>query len=136
MEHKIKKHMLLVGAVSILLTSALLIVIFFNIYRTQVQNDLKAAGQLASAGEKISGETYLPLLKSQYPELRITLIDNGGTVVYDSESSAGNMEDHSSRPEIIEARQSGEGFALRHSRTLDETMYYYAFRLSDGRRCV
>ena len=133
MEHKIKKHMLLVGAVSILLTSALLIVIFFNIYRTQVQNDLKAAGQLASAGEKISGETYLPLLKSQYPELRITLIDNGGTVVYDSESSAGNMEDHSSRPEIIEARQSGEGFALRHSRTLDETMYYYAFRLSDGR---
>ena len=58
MERKIKKHMLLVGVVSILLTAALLIIIFFNIYRTQVQNDLKAAGQLASAGETISGENY------------------------------------------------------------------------------
>ncbi|MDD6174563.1 MAG: ATP-binding protein [Firmicutes bacterium] len=133
MEHKIKKHMLLIGAVSIFFTAALLIAIFFNIYRTQVKNDLQAAGQLASAGEAISGEEYFPLLKSRYPELRITLIDNTGSVIYDSEGSAGSMEDHSSRPEIAAARQDGEGFALRHSSTLDETMYYYALRLSDGR---
>ena len=61
MERKIKKHMLLVGTVSILLTAALLIIIFFNIYRTQVQNDLQATGQLAAAGQEIDGDDYFPV---------------------------------------------------------------------------
>lgn len=133
LERKIKKHMLLVGAVSILLTAALLIIVFFNIYRTQVQNDLKAAGQLISAGEEISGSGYLSALQERYPELRITELDGSGAVMYDSEGTAGSMEDHSSRPEILEAKESGEGFALRYSDTLDEAMYYYALRLADGR---
>ena len=98
----------------------------------QVQNDLKAAGQLASAGQEISGERFLPSLKGHYPELRVTLIAADGSVVFDSDSSAGAMTDHSNRPEVIAAKTDGEGFALRHSDTLDETMYYYALRLADG----
>ena len=133
MERKIKKHMLLVGTVSILLTAALLIIIFFNIYRTQVQNDLQATGQLAAAGQEIDGDDYFPALNSHYPDLRVTVIDSSGTVVYDSQGTANTMQDHSSRPEVIAAERDGEGFSLRHSDTLDETMYYYALKLADGR---
>jgi two-component system, OmpR family, phosphate regulon sensor histidine kinase PhoR len=60
---------------------------------------------------------------------RVTLIDAGGRVVGDSsESLAGvaEMEDHSGRPEVVQALKEGLGRAQRHSDTLGIDMLYVA----------
>jgi len=60
-------------------------------------------------------------------ERRVTLIDSTGVVVGDSEfdgMALSQLENHSTRPEIIAARDSGRGRANRASRSAgDEEMY-------------
>lgn len=61
------------------------------------------------------------------PELRITIIDKDGTVLYDNfVSDWGAMENHFNRPEIIEARSEHTGSAVRRSGSTGKTHYYYA----------
>ena len=60
---------------------------------------------------------------------RVTLIAPDGQVVGDSSETLEtipNMENHGTRPEIVEARTSGLGRAERHSDTLDIDMLYVA----------
>jgi two-component system phosphate regulon sensor histidine kinase PhoR len=60
---------------------------------------------------------------------RVTLIAPDGTVVGDSAEPVEvvrTMENHGSRPEVIQARQSGSGRARRHSDTLKIDMLYIA----------
>jgi two-component system phosphate regulon sensor histidine kinase PhoR len=60
---------------------------------------------------------------------RITVIDEGGRVLADSDEDPAQMENHLSRPEIQEALAAGEsgvGSSTRFSRTLGEEMMYKA----------
>ncbi len=63
---------------------------------------------------------------------RITLVQKDGTVLYDNETPAAEMENHSSRPEIREAAETGVGEDSRLSETLETQTYYYALRLANG----
>ncbi|WP_409969482.1 ATP-binding protein [Bengtsoniella intestinalis] len=63
---------------------------------------------------------------------RVTWVDADGIVLFDSQSDAQTMENHSERPEIIEATEAGSGDSIRYSYTLDETTVYYAVALNDG----
>lgn len=67
-------------------------------------------------------------------DVRVTLIGSDGTVTFDSESLAGEMENHLDRPEIKECLDKGEGTALRRSDTSGERYFYYA--RADGGRVV
>ncbi len=42
------------------------------------------------------------------------------------------MDNHSNRPEFIEAIKNGTGESIRYSTTLDKDTYYYAVLLSNG----
>jgi two-component system phosphate regulon sensor histidine kinase PhoR len=66
--------------------------------------------------------------------VRITVIDPLGKVLADSEGDPQIMENHSGRPEILEAMKNGRGFAVRHSATLDRDLCYAALRLTSGSR--
>lgn len=57
---------------------------------------------------------------------RVTLIDPEGTVVADSRHNAATMENHSDRPERLEAVRQGWGSAVRGSETLGLDMLYAA----------
>lgn len=58
--------------------------------------------------------------------MRVTIIDTGGLVIADSHNSPALMDDHSNRPEIIEAEINGEGFSQRFSNTLQIEQMYLA----------
>jgi len=59
---------------------------------------------------------------------RITIVDNTGRVLADSEADAEKMENHANRPEIQQAFASGTGQSVRRSATLDRELVYRAQR--------
>ena len=58
---------------------------------------------------------------------RITVIGLDGRVLGDSAESSAAMENHSGRPEVIEAMKTGSGSAIRYSTTVHYDMLYRAF---------
>ena len=64
--------------------------------------------------------------------LRITWVDADGSVLYDNDTDAAALENHSDRPEISEALKVGEGESIRKSATFGLATFYYAMRLDNG----
>jgi two-component system phosphate regulon sensor histidine kinase PhoR len=62
---------------------------------------------------------------------RVTVVRTGGKVLYDSSKEATGMDDHSNRPEIVDAMSSGSGDSTRFSTTNQIDMMYVARRI-DG----
>ncbi|NLW12350.1 MAG: HAMP domain-containing protein [Clostridiaceae bacterium] len=59
--------------------------------------------------------------------LRITIADIDGNVVYDNQADPTNMDNHADRPEIMHAIRTGTiGSAIRSSDTVGEDMLYLA----------
>lgn len=65
-------------------------------------------------------------------ETRVTVVDAAGTVLGDSETDPGGMENHSDRPEIAAAIEGRAGSSIRVSPTLGIRMMYVAVPLQDG----
>ena len=70
----------------------------------------------------------LDSLVSIFPSstIRLTVIQNDGTVLYDSEANWQTMENHANRPEIQKAKYSDFGKTIRKSATTGLSFYYYA----------
>ena len=59
-------------------------------------------------------------------DARITIISQDGIVLGDSEENPLTMENHSTRPEVVDALASGVGESTRYSTTTRQTMMYVA----------
>ncbi|MBI3723296.1 PAS domain-containing protein [bacterium] len=64
---------------------------------------------------------------------RFTVMDGDGAVLGDSDHDPATMDNHASRPEIVQARELGVGQARRFSDTLRQEMFYVAVRADDAR---
>ena len=96
-----------------------------------VANDIERHGTTA--------EDVVPLIDQLGGRIgsRLTLIDGDGTVLADSEADPAVMENHNSRPEVIQARREGTGQSERASGTVDERFLYVAVPVEDpGGRIV
>ncbi|MGH7888091.1 MAG: ATP-binding protein, partial [Candidatus Binatia bacterium] len=60
--------------------------------------------------------------------LRLTLIAPDGRVLCDSAEASVKMENHSLRPEVVEALKTGSGSSIRYSTTVGYDLLYRAFR--------
>jgi two-component system phosphate regulon sensor histidine kinase PhoR len=88
---------------------------------------------------RITAEASLPAFLGQGGDLdtlakklgmeidaRVTIIALNGTVLGDSQEDPATMENHATRPEVIDALASGLGESTRYSTTLGEMMMYVA----------
>lgn len=64
--------------------------------------------------------------------IRVTVVDPDGSVIYDNFTDPKNMENHAGRKEIKEAIAGKVGKDVRLSNTLGKDTYYYAQLMQDG----
>ena len=100
---------------------------YFN--RSQV-NQLKEELTLVAENVDKVGTEYFENFDSSI--FRFTLVSSDGSVLYDSQAKAGEMENHLEREEISEALKDGTGSSARYSSTLTERTFYEATRLENG----
>ena len=100
---------------------------YFN--RSQV-NQLKEELSLVAENVDKVGTEYFDNFDSSI--FRFTLVSSDGSVLYDSQAKAGEMENHLEREEISEALKDGSGSSARYSSTLTERTFYEATRLENG----
>jgi len=62
-------------------------------------------------------------------QLRLTVIDDAGHILAEGYKDKKEMENHRYREEIMQARSKGDGFAIRHSHTLNKDLLYVVKRL-------
>ncbi len=63
---------------------------------------------------------------------RITVIDTSGVVLVDTDQNPAVMENHGTRPEMVEALNGGRGMSTRFSNTLQMNLMYVAVRVTDN----
>ncbi len=131
-------YYLVVIAVIVLLIGAFFIWFLNYFYMENLRESLYSQATFtASLVEEMMGrEASSAEMDAHFKELgqklgvRITLIDQEGVVLADSDEDPALMDNHSDRPEIKEAfRNEKKGVATRYSDTLDEEMYYLAVPL-------
>lgn len=134
MKKKINIRFIMIAALAIVVTALSAMLVYYNILKEQVFGDLKAYAhviELLNIDDLAAGiekDPYNPI----DDDLRITLIGAEGEVLYESLLNKNEMDNHYERPEIIEAREKGEGEAIRYSATSGTHTFYYAERLQNG----
>ncbi len=115
----------------VVLAAALLVITsFLYTYYTVIQkNQLRDELMIIASAAERSGVDYLESLPSD--NYRVTLVGNDGTVLFDSQANASEMDNHLSREEIAQALKTGKGSSSRYSATLTEQTLYEAVLLSD-----
>src|SRR3990172_1376450 len=97
----------------------------------------RTEGELTAFGRMMSLMSLADIQKNalslaRASHSRITLIDGTGKVVLDKDEGAVDLDNHSNRPEIQEARIKGQGSSIRYSQTLRTDMIYFALAMRDG----
>ena len=64
--------------------------------------------------------------------VRITVLDESGSVKFDSLGDTEKLENHNDREEVVMARLEGEGVATRYSESEGQYVIYYAVAMEDG----
>ena len=132
MRKRIFWNIFLSSLIAALLLGGVILLAQYRSFESLVYSELASEssyienGLLSAADEQV----YLSDLPSKE---RVTLIDADGTVVYDSNALASKLENHSNRPEFIDAQKNGVGTSSRFSETQLMKNYYYARLMPDGR---
>lgn len=61
-------------------------------------------------------------------KIRITLLNDNGDLIFDSQNDDETLENHNNRLEIIDARKKEFGIALRYSKTINRDLLYVVNR--------
>lgn len=120
-----------IGLVVLMASMVLILGLISLEYNKEYGRELKNEASMIAHAVEMSGAVYFEGLELADSH-RITWVDQEGIVLYDSVAEYTNMVNHSNRPEIREAMESGYGEDVRYSDTLGEKTMYSAIRLSDG----
>lgn len=138
MKQKINIRLSLIALIAIVATTVGITLVYYNLFQGQVQNDLRQNANLLMETEVFqkaytSGkEKAASLNHLSSGNLRITWIDEDGTVLFDNDTNISDLSNHIDRPEIKLALQYGEGESTRRSDTMNMNTFYYALLLENG----
>ena len=102
MKKKINLQLLEIATLAIISTMVITVAIFYNLFTNQVMDDLKSYTYIIEKLAKDQNFKQLNELNSEH--LRITIIGQGGSVLYDSDFASETLENHGDRPEIARAK--------------------------------
>ena len=132
MRKKIQRSMVMVLAVTLLLSYIILTLITYNTNLSTLESEVRQEAEYIRTAINISGAGYLEEMDGVDWTTRVTQIDEDGNVLYDTRRDSSTLENHSGRKEVREALAEGEGEDVRMSDTVGQEMYYYALLLDDG----
>jgi two-component system phosphate regulon sensor histidine kinase PhoR len=134
----------LIAGVFCLLLLALVTVDYFatNVAKDNYIQNL--TGQLADKGRMLAlsfgAEETLDAERvrrmAQAAGGRITVVRGDGKVLVDSEADASGMENHRTRPEVVQAFRGGMGSDIRQSATIGVSFLYVAVPVAGGRSAI
>lgn len=96
--------------------------------RLQLYNQ-QAADAIAS-GEQI--EEFFESQRAIFGDVRLSVIDTTGRVLYDSEQEVSTMPNHASRNEVVLALQKGRGYTIRRQSAANDDSYFYSATRADS----
>ncbi len=131
MRKKIFRSLLLVSVLMLLLCTLISTAYLHNSFNQELESHLSIELELASDAVEGMDIDYLKGINDE--TYRFTVVEQDGTVIYDTKVEASTLSNHADREEIREALNHGKGSSARYSSTLTEKTYYEAVRLSDGR---
>jgi two-component system phosphate regulon sensor histidine kinase PhoR len=101
--------------------------------RSQLENEARITAEASLPAFLVQGSDVDALAKKLGNEIetRVTIIALNGTVLGDSHQDPATMENHATRPEVMDALASGLGESTRYSTTLGEQMMYVAVPVSN-----
>lgn len=132
MKQRILNHVGFMVVLSVILTFIAASAVMYGKYNHYMKQDVRNEAQYIRYAVENTGEDYLNKTTGDLTTSRITLAKPDGTILYDSEKDASDLENHKDRPEIIEAIKEGAGEVVRFSQTLSKQTFYYAVKLNDG----
>lgn len=133
MKRKIKFELIGITVIAIFLTLLMVCSVFYEIFKKEIISELATDTRLlAVSGFLENGRVIEEEGHPTLDNLRITIISSSGSVIYDNYSDISQMTNHLTRPEVILAREKGEGTSVRKSPTLGKATFYYALRVGDG----
>ncbi|WP_456382502.1 histidine kinase dimerization/phospho-acceptor domain-containing protein, partial [Hydrogenimonas sp.] len=108
------------------------LVIYHSVRQIEVNqyaNQLKS--EIAYVRSRLDEGRSLDLAAREMSEimgrpLRVTLIGLDGTPLFDNEADPEEMDNHATRPEVMQARREGFGTAVRYSHTVKNDRIYAA----------
>lgn len=124
--------LVLVAALAILFTVILITFFYYDLFRKQMIEDLQGYCFVMQYCETTNEMQQIGKQMRQRG-VRMTIVEQDGTVGYDNVAQISSMENHKDRPEIARAFERGEGSLVRKSETLSRNTFYYAALLEDGR---
>ena len=132
MKQRILNHVGIMVVLSVILTFIAASAVMYGKYNHYMKQDVRNEAQYIRYAVENTGESYLNKATGDLTTSRITLARPDGTILYDSEKNASDLENHKDRPEIIQAIKKGTGEVVRFSQTLSKQTFYYAVKLDDG----
>ena len=137
MKRRIFTSIFFASLLTLILTFAFVSAILYNNAATSIKREVRNESIYISEAIKSYNENIIDIssyLNSAGAKSlnRITLISSDGTVTYDNFAQIQTMDNHSVRPEFIDAMKTGQGEITRFSDTLGESTYYYALKLNNN----
>lgn len=133
MKQKILNYGSFLVILSVLLTFFAASFVMYDKFYTSMKQGVRDEAEYIRMGIQASGEAYLTEEVGNLTDTRITLADAEGNVLFDSEKNPAELENHSNRPEFIQAVKNGYGELVRFSDTFSKQTFYCALRLDDGK---
>ena len=133
MAYLLRTTLMAVGILSLLLSVVGAALLFQHAFAEQFDTDLSRTMEAIAVGYEHSADPQPEQLAQYADGLRLTLVAQDGTVLYDSATAdPSTLPNHANRPEIQQAMAEGTGASVRRSATLGYDTHYYAVRLTDG----